>query len=179
MGVAWSVRSLFEGSVQRALGLKRPFRFKIVPILSAVIAYLPAIVFIGVAFLFSELLEFQEEATGETELPTYSGYYSFITAAILLFVAFITPEVTVTDRRTGMLGMYLAAPLTRSSYLLGKIASVFVTLLVVTIGPVLLVLVGFVAAEIGPDGIGGFLAALARIVIAGVLVSAYLSLIHI
>ena len=40
--------------------------------------------------------------------------------AVLVFVAFVAPEVLCPDRRTGMLGLYLASPLTRDTYLVGK-----------------------------------------------------------
>src|SRR3712207_8505042 len=54
-------------------------------------------------------------------LPTYHEYYGFITAAIVVFVALVGPEVLCPDRRDGMLGMYLASPLTRDSYLGAKL----------------------------------------------------------
>ena len=37
-------------------------------------------------------------------------------------LAFVAPEALCTDRRTGMLGLYLASPLTRDSYLVAKVA---------------------------------------------------------
>ena len=79
----------------------------------------------------------------------------------------------VTDRKTGLLGLYLAAPLTRPTYLLGKIGALLVVLLIVTVGPLLLVLIGFIFAEIGPDGFTEFLATLGRILVSGVALSAY------
>ena len=124
-------------SALRALGLRRTFWAKVLPLLSAGIAYLPAIVFVGVAALLPDSLT--EEAS---VLPTYPDYYGFITAAILVFVAFVAPEVLCPDRRNGMLGLYLASPLTRDTYLLAKVLAVVPVLAIVTLGPPLLLLVG-------------------------------------
>ena len=134
---------LYVASVQRALGLRRRFRPRSCPLLVAVIAYVPAIVFVGVAALVPDA------DRGRGRCPTYGEYYGFITAAILLFVAFVAPEVLCTDRRTGMLGLYLASPLTRDTYLAegGRRASV---LALVTIGPPLLLLIGYSLAGPGP-----------------------------
>ncbi|MDH4145864.1 MAG: hypothetical protein OEY23_11950 [Acidimicrobiia bacterium] len=153
-------RALFVNSVQRALGLRRKFRFKLIPISVAVMSYLFAIVFVGVAALLPDGL-------GEETVPDYASYYGFVTAAILLFVSIVVPEMLCVDRRTGMLGMYLAAPLTRDTYLAAKAAAVLAILSIVTIGPLLLLIVGYSLVDVGPTWpIEGF-GLLARIVLAG------------
>jgi ABC-2 type transport system permease protein len=58
-----------------------------------------------------------------------------------------------------MLGLYLASPLTRNSYLAAKAVAVVVLLAIVTLGPPLLMLVAFTLIGQGPDGA----AALARL----------------
>ena len=55
-------------------------------------------------------------------LPTYGEYFGFVSLLVVLFVAFVAPEMLCTDRRTGMLGLYLASPLTRDTYLVAKAA---------------------------------------------------------
>ena len=64
------------------------------------------------------------------------------------------PEVLCPDRRTGMLGLYLASPLTRDTYLLAKAAAVAGAARLVTLGPPLLLLVAFILQGLGPDGPG-------------------------
>ncbi len=166
-GVAGAVRSLAWHSALRALGLRRTFWAKLLPLASVGIAYVPALVFVGIAALLPDQLV---DDTGI--LPTYAGYYGFITAAIVLFVALVGPEVLCPDRRHRMLGLYLASPLTRDTYLLAKVLAVVPVLALVTLGPPLLLLVGLTFAGAGPDGVGDFLLTLARIALGGLVISA-------
>lgn len=167
LGPGSSIQSLAVHSALRGLGLRRTFWAKLLPIATVVIAYVPAAVFVGVAAIIPE------EITNEVDaLPTYAGYFGNITAAILLFVAVVGPEVLCTDRKSGMLGMYLASPLTRETYLLAKVLAVLPVLLLVTLGPTLLLLIGRTLVDAGPDSVGDFLLVLVRSIGAGFVVSA-------
>jgi len=153
--------TVWRQSVQRALGLRRSAWAKILPLAAVGISYVPAIVFVGLVALLPDV------DAAEIELPSYGDYFPFIQAAIVLFIAFVGPEVLCTDRRTGMLGIYLASPLTRDSYLLAKAAATAAVLALVTIGPPLLMLVANVLQGVGPDGPAGVAGTLARVVGAG------------
>ncbi len=166
LGVRGAVRSLAWHSALRALGLRRTFWAKLLPLASVGIAYVPALVFVGIAALLPDQLV---DAGGL--LPGYADYYGFISAAIVLFVALVGPEVLCPDRRHRMLGLYLASPLTRDSYLVAKVLAVVPVLALVTLGPPLLLLVGLTFAEAGPAHFGEFLAVLARIVAGGLVIS--------
>ncbi|MPY94940.1 MAG: hypothetical protein GEV08_18340 [Acidimicrobiia bacterium] len=166
LGSAGARRALYLASLQRALGLRRRARYKIVPVLVAVMAYLPAAVFVGASALIPD-----EVAEGLQ--VNYGDYYGFITAAILLFVAATVPDVLCSDRRTGMLGLYLAAPLTRDSYLAVKAAAVTTVIGIVTVGPPLLLLVGYSLVEAGPSWPTEGLTLLLRIVVAGLAVAVW------
>jgi ABC-2 type transport system permease protein len=165
-GRGGAVRALAIHSVQRALGLKRPFGQKILPLLSVLIAYVPAVVFIGLSVLIEDTLLDNQDL-----IPTYSDYYGFISAAIVVFSAFVAPELLCTDRRTGMLGLYLASPLTRSTYLASKAIAVVSLLALVTLGPPLLLLVAFTFIGKGPDGPGGLARLLAEVLVGGAAVA--------
>jgi ABC-2 type transport system permease protein len=168
-GVAGAIRSVSWESVRSTLGLGRPARAKIFPVASVVIAYVPAIVFVGIAVLIpSNVIEPEQVAD-------YAGYYGFIILAIILFVALVAPEVLVADRRNGMLAMYLSTPLHRGTYLAAKAIAVAATLGLVTLGPPLLVLIGYTIADAGPDGLGDWLIVLLRIVVSAIAVSAALA----
>ena len=166
LGVRGAVRSLTRHSIQRVLGIKRVFWAKVLPGLAVFIAYVPAIVFVGISVLFDDLL-----ADNPDLLPGYADYYGFVTAAIVVFAAFVAPELLCTDRRTGMLGLYLASPLTRSTYLAAKALAVLAVLALVTLGPPLFMLIARTVAGTGPDGPAQLATLLARIVLAGAVIA--------
>ena len=168
LGAGAAVRSVWKHTVQRVLGLRRSARHKVLPFLAISLAYLPAIAFIGILALIPT------DADQARDLaPTYSQYYGFVTAAIVLFIVFSAPEALCPDRRNRSMSLYLASPLTRDTYLLAKALAVFTVLCLVTIGPLLLLLIGYVLQTNGPDGPLGVLAQLARILGAGVSVAAF------
>lgn len=168
-GVPGAIRSVSWEGIRATLGLGRPARNKIFPVIAVAIAYVPAIVFIGIAVLIpGDILEAEEVAD-------YPGYYGFIILAIVLFSALVAPEVLVSDRRNGMLAMYLSTPLSRGTYLTAKAIAVATTLGLVTLGPPLLVLVGYSVEGQGPDGVDGFVLTLLRIVLSGFAISAALT----
>ncbi|NND75041.1 MAG: ABC transporter permease subunit [Ilumatobacter sp.] len=165
-GVGGAIRSVAWQSIRATLGIGRAGRNKVFPVISVAISYIPAIVFIGIAVLVP---------SGITDGPTYAEYYGFITAAIVLFAALVAPEVLVSDRRNGMLALYLSTPLHRGTYLASKVLAVAATLGLVTLGPPILVLLGYTFDGSGPDGLRNWLVVLARIVLSGVAISAALT----
>lgn len=167
LGVRSSIRSVMVHAIQRALGLGRPAWTKVLPVLSIAIAYVPAIVFVGISALAPD------DAYAQSQLPTYGEYYSFVVSAIALFVAFVAPEVLCPDRRTGMLGLYLASPLSRTTYLLGKAWAIANVLAMVSIGPPLVMMVAFTLQGHGPEGVAGFFGTFAKILASGVAITVF------
>ncbi len=168
-GVAGAIRSVSWESIRATLGIGRPARTKIFPVAAVVIAYVPAIVFVGISVLIpGDLLD-------PNEVADYAGYYGFITLAIILFSALVAPEVLVSDRRNGMLAMYLSTPLHRGTYLTSKAIAVGATLGLVTLFPPILVLLGYTFDGSGPDGFGHWMITLLRIFVSGIAVSAALT----
>ena len=159
-GVSGAVRTLIRHSVRHALGLGRSARFKVIPILVVVMAYLPAAVFVGFAALVP--------VDTEDFLPTYAEYYGFVAATIYLLAGFVSPELLCSDRRNGLLGVYLASPLTRTTYLVGKGIAVFLLLLLVILGPPVMMLVAFSLQNLGPDGFAEWMRVLGRILLSSV-----------
>src|SRR3954466_7274879 len=162
-GWGHAVGALSLHTFQRIMGLRRPARHKVLPFLSVIIAYLPAAVFVGVIALFPQ--------QGREARITYGHYYGFVTGAIFLFVTFVAPEALCPDRRWRSLSLYLASPLDRMTYLLAKAIAVVSALLLVTVGPLLLLLVGFVLQNSGPDGPWNVALTVGRILAGGVVLS--------
>ncbi len=165
-GFRGSMRTMVTHSLRHALGLGRSARFKIIPAAVVIFAYLPAAAFIGMAALLPE------DLAAEGLLPTYAGYYSYIVGAIYLFAGFVAPLLLCTDRRTGLLGVYLASPLNRPSYLLGKALATLILLLLVTLGPPLLMLIAFTLESTGPDGFVEWIEVFAKIVLSSLVMGA-------
>lgn len=171
LGPGHAVRSVVASTLRRILGLRRPARNKVLPVLTILLAYVPAIVFVGVVALLNRL----DPAEVAQLVPEYEDYYGFIISAIVLFVTFVAPEALCPDRRSRVLSLYLASPLTRMTYLLGKAAAIFVVIAIVTVGPVLLMLLGLSLQGFGPDGFLGFLGKLGQVVAAGLVLAAFYS----
>jgi ABC-2 type transport system permease protein len=159
--------SLARHSLRRMLGLRRPLRYKLLPVGFATIAYLPAIAFLGVAALLPTAL------TGEF-LPSPADFYGTILTSLILFTALAGPQALCPDRRHRTLGLYLASPLDRNTYLLANAGALFTVLFVVTLGPPLLIQLGLALLDVpGP----ALLLLLARVVAAGVALSVLLGMV--
>lgn len=163
-GLRGSMRTLIKHSLRHAVGLGRSARFKVIPIAIVVMAYLPAAVFIGLSALIP--------VNTEDFLPTYAEYYGFVAATIYLLAGFVSPELLCADRRTGLLGVYLASAMNRPNYLLGKAISVFLMLLLVTLGPPLLMLIAFTLQNMGPDGFVEWIKLFGRILLSSFILGA-------
>ena len=170
LGRAAAVRAVALHAFQRSLGLRRPVWAKFIPGLIIFISYVPAIVFVGLVALV------KNEPNIASSLPKYSDYYGNVVLAVLLFVAFLAPDGICPDRRTGMLGIYLASPLTRDTYLLGKAIAVFTSLCLVTVGPQLLMLLANSLQGSGAGSNQATFTMAGRIVIAGVFVSLFFTM---
>lgn len=164
-GVGWSVRCLALHSFRQALGLKRPGKHKIAPGLTLLFAYLPALGMMAFAAVLGA-----EVARDIAEPGEYLGMISF---ALFLFTAAVAPGVVTADRTNGMLALYLASPLTRSTYVLAKALGLFAAMLLITVGPLVFLVFGLMFAGIGPDGFFGVIEAVMRAVAAGSLTALF------
>ncbi len=156
-GLSGARLALARHSIRIALGLGMSARHKLLPAAIIIMAYLPAAAMIGLAALLP---------TGtEGLLPDYPDYYGFVSATIYLLAGITVPAILCPDRRDGMLGLYLASPLTRPQYLLGKAMAMIAMILTVTLGPTLLLLIAYTLQDLGPGTVGDWLLALWRIVV--------------
>jgi len=171
-GTSGAILSVIRATVQRALGLHRGAMAKITPVLIVLVTFVPAIGYVAVAVLASELISDEIGVNVDGELvPEFAAFYGTIVFGIALFSTIVAPDVLCSDRRSRLLGLYLAAPLTRGTYLAAKASGVALVLSIVTLGPPLLYLAGLTAAELGPDGFVNWITTLGRIIASGVAVA--------
>lgn len=163
-GVPWAVRSLATHSVRRALGLKRAGKHKIVPVITILLAFFPAILLVGLAALLPVI--------NVNDLISYGEYFGIVAFAIFLFSAAAAPGVLTTDRTNGMLAMYLASPLNRTTYVVAKAIGIFLVMLLVTVAPIVFLVVAHTLVGAGPGGVLDFFELFIRALLAGTLVAA-------
>ncbi len=164
-GVPGAMRSVVWHTTRSILGLGRKARHKVFPIIVLVIAFIPSIAFLGLSILLGDF--------GEGELrPEYWELFGLSVMPSLLFASMVAPEAIVRDRRDGMYALYLSTPLRRPTYLGAKVAAVLGCLSIITIGPSLLLLLGYTVQSQGPDGFVAWLGVAGRIVLAGVVIAA-------
>ena len=128
-------KALFINGIRTCFGLGRGAMAKVLPILFFLSVMAPAVVFSIMAGLLGEML------VDLVDLPGHEDYYTFVSVILFIFAAIIAPELLCTDRRSGVINLYLVRPLTSTDYVLGRWSAFFlVSVLFIYSGQVLLLL---------------------------------------
>ena len=128
-------KALFVNGIRTCFGLGRGAMAKVLPILFFLSVMAPAAVFSVMSGLFGETL------VELVDLPGHEDYYEIVSVILFLFAAIIAPELLCTDRRSGVINLYLVRPLTSNDYVLGRWSAFFlVSLAFIYSGQVLLLL---------------------------------------
>jgi ABC-2 type transport system permease protein len=164
LGIPAAIWALARYSMARAIGIRRPWTAKIIPMLIYAAVLIPVALAIGIrAFVpaFSFL--------------TYGEFFGAIFILEGIFVALIAPEMVSTDRHDKLLPLYFSRPIGRNAYVLAKLLGTGLLTLSISLIPVVIMWIGnillaqdpAVAFREGLDDLG-------KIVVAGVLIAFYL-----
>jgi ABC-2 type transport system permease protein len=130
-----SVLALYKASVRRALGLRRSWRQKFLPLGLLAVVSIPAAVNVGIGY-----------ATRNSPLEGFSFFtyreYVGVSSALLLFVAVCAPDVVCPDRRQRVLPVIFARPLTGTDYVAAKLGAIASLVFAFSILPQVLLFVG-------------------------------------
>src|SRR5215207_7464110 len=127
------VRAIALAGIRRVLGLKRNWKTKVVPWGLLVLAFGPVLAFIGVRVLFAEAAD---------DFFTYAQYLRIVAGLLLLFAATAGPELLCPDRRQNVLALIFTRPVTRSDYLLAKLAALLAVIALIAIVPLVVLFLG-------------------------------------
>jgi len=161
LGRRQAFRSLVGYSIKRAMGIRKPWTSKILPILLYTAAIIPLIVMIGIAALVPQV-----------EFASYSGYFAAIFTIEGIFVATIAPEMLCPDRREKTLPLYFARAISRSDYILAKLlATILLTMTMSLIPAVILWLGRQLVADSPWKAMRSNVGDLGRVILAGALIA--------
>jgi ABC-2 type transport system permease protein len=164
LGRAHAFRALTGYSMKRALGSKKRWTAKVVPVILYVAVALLVIIPLGIqAFIDS------------AEILQYWDYFSVAWLILGVFVATIAPEMLCGDRREKTLILYFSRPITRLDYLMAKLLATALLTLTITLVPLAIFWLGRQLLEDSPvRAMGDNLGDLGKIVVVSVVASAYL-----
>lgn len=167
-----SRRAVFKDGLRAALGLGRGPRAKILPWF-----------FIGVmtliALIMALIIGAAERMGGpgaSANLPSHSDYYGIASIILFMFAALVAPELLCSDRREGVIHLYLVRPLTGSDYVTYR----WVAFIVVTIAalwlPQFILLLGLSMGDPAPvEYLRKHWLDIPRFLAAGVAMAAYIT----
>ena len=137
-----AIKTLWINGVRTSLGIGRGLFAKIMPGLAFLVLMIPAMVFPVLNAMLGEAADLVDAIPGQDE------YYTLFAFVFVLFAAIVGPELLVTDKRSGVINLYLVRPLTTTDYVLGRWLAFFSVTFAMLLIPQLTL---FVALVLGAD----------------------------
>lgn len=164
LGTPSAIWALARYSMARALGIRRPWTAKIVPMVLYGAVAIPVAIAIGIR-AFVPAFEFLD----------YPSLFTAIFLLVGIFVATVAPEMVSSDRHDRLLPLYFSRPVGRTSYVLAKLLGTGLLTLTIALVPVVVLWLGNGLLSDEPlaamrEGLGD----LGRIVVAGIAIAFYL-----
>ena len=110
LGLGHSEWVMLRAALLRGLGIRRNFRNKIMPWLLIAIAFLPAVVILGIQII-----------VGLQLTSPYANIYPRIDALFILFAGLVAADLICADRRERVISLYFSAPITRLHYIAAQV----------------------------------------------------------
>jgi ABC-2 type transport system permease protein len=163
--------ALFRASLRRAMGLRRSWRQKVAPFALLAVVTIPAIVNVGIGYVT------RDQLADRVEIITYREYVG-VSAALLLFVALVAPDVMCPDRRQRVLPLMFARPLTGVDYVAAKLVSITAIVFAFSFLPQVVLFVGnMLVSDSALDYLTGHLDVLWKVPVAAFLLALYYAVI--
>jgi ABC-2 type transport system permease protein len=164
LGPGYGIWALARYSMARALGIRRSWTAKIIPLLLYAAVAIPVAIAIGIRAFFPAF-----------EFLDYPAFFGAIFLLEGIFVATIAPEMLSSDRHDRLLPLYFSRPIGRNAYVLAKLLGAGLLTLSISLLPAVVLWLGNVllaqeparAFREGLDDLG-------RIAVAGIMIAFYL-----
>ncbi len=160
--------ALYKATMRRALGIRRSWRQKFAPFTLLAIVTIPAVVNVGIGYVTRDRF-----LTERIHIITYREYVG-VSAALLLFVALVAPDVMCPDRRQHVLPLMFARPITGIDYVVAKFGAIATILFAFSFLPQVVLFVGnMLVSDSALDYFTGHLDVLWKVPLAVALLAAY------
>ena len=163
LGRGHAIWALILYSIKRAMGIKKSWTAKVIPILLYAAVSIPVAVVIGIRGFVPDF-----------DWP-YTEFFVFIFVIEGIFVATVAPEMVCGDRRENVLSLYFSRAISRADYVLAKLGATALLTLSISLLPALLYWLGVQLLEDAPlRAIVDTRRDLAAIILTGTLIAVYL-----
>lgn len=164
LGQAHAIWALARYSMARAVGIRRPWTAKIIPMLLYAAVAIPVLIAIGIRAFFPAF-----------EFLDYPEFFGAIFLLEGIFVALIAPEMVSSDRHDRLLPLYFSRPISRTGYVVAKLLATGLLTLSMSLIPAIVLWFGNGLLATDPiEAMRGSMDDLGRIVVAGTLIAFYL-----
>lgn len=157
-------RALIGYSVKRAMGIKKSWTAKVIPMFLYVAVSMPVIISLGIrAFLPT------------AEVLDYGAFFGFVFLLQGIFAATVAPEMLCPDRHERVLSLYFSRAITRLDYILAKLTATALLMTTMSLIPAAILWLGRQLLEDGPlSAMKEHIGDLGRVILAGLLISFYI-----
>ncbi len=142
--------SIVKDGVRTSLGLGRGTLAKVLPWFFIGVLVFIAVIMALVAGAADRLVG--PEDAEQLNLPSHSDYYGIASIIFFVFAAVGAPELLCSDRREGVISLYLVRPLTGADYVFSRWFAFFTVMAAVAWLPQTILLIGLCMGDPSPVG---------------------------